>query len=96
MSGDYEERPSACCRESANVEVNGQELVVHEGATRLRSGHPLVKARPDLFEPVKGGKPKRAARGKPKRPIRGKRALDRRQSTSGALVRPPAGRSPCR
>ena len=32
------------------VEVDGHPFVVEPGVTRISSGHPLAKARPDLFE----------------------------------------------
>ena len=34
------------------VEVDGQSFVVEPGVTRIDAGHPLAKARPDLFESV--------------------------------------------
>jgi hypothetical protein len=39
-------------REAAGVEIeiDGQNFVLHEGKTELTAGHPLVKARPELFD----------------------------------------------
>jgi hypothetical protein len=36
---------------SGEVEVDGLAFVLEAGNSRLAEGHPLVKARPDLFEP---------------------------------------------
>ena len=38
-------------RESFVAEHEGRELLVSAG-TRVRAGHPLAKAHPDLFEPA--------------------------------------------
>lgn len=39
-------------RESGAANVDGEDLVFVKGVTRVRGGHPLLKAVPDYFEPV--------------------------------------------
>ena len=40
-------------KESGVVVLDGQEVVVHKNITRARAGHAIVKAAPDLWEPIK-------------------------------------------
>src|SRR5918994_413955 len=35
---------------SAEIEIDDQSFVLQKGKTALTAGHPLVKARPELFE----------------------------------------------
>lgn len=39
-------------RESGTSEVDGQSYSFVKGVTRIREGHPLLKANPVFFEPV--------------------------------------------
>lgn len=39
-------------RESGASEVKGEVYTFTKGITRVRAGHPLLKAVPDYFEPV--------------------------------------------
>lgn len=42
---------------------DGRDYVIREGDTELAEGHPLVKARPDLFEsPAEPKQPRRRRR----------------------------------
>jgi hypothetical protein len=43
------------------VVVDGASYTVEPGVTQLMSGHPLAKARPDLFQPVKPERKSRPA-----------------------------------
>jgi hypothetical protein len=56
--------PLLVATKSTMVKVNGQAQIVQKGATKLRSGHPVAKTRPDLFEPVEPTSPKRSTRKK--------------------------------
>lgn len=38
--------------ESGSCEVKGETYVFVRGQTRIRAGHPLLKAVPDYFKPV--------------------------------------------
>lgn len=40
------------CTESGSTEIDGQVLPYTKGITRVRAGHPLLKAVPDRFEPI--------------------------------------------
>lgn len=40
------------CIESAAFEYEGNMVVVNKGFTRVRAGHPILDAYPDLFEPI--------------------------------------------
>jgi hypothetical protein len=40
-------------RESFTCEVDGQDEHITRGITRVRAGHPILKGREDLFEPLK-------------------------------------------
>lgn len=40
------------CRESAAFEHGGNMVVVNKGYTRVRVGHPILDAHPELFEPI--------------------------------------------
>jgi len=37
---------------SGSAEVNGQVLTFTKGITRVRAGHPLLKGRESLFDPI--------------------------------------------
>lgn len=39
-------------RTSGTTEVDGQSFVFITGVTRVREGHPVLKACPDYFEPI--------------------------------------------
>jgi hypothetical protein len=39
-------------KESGSAEVDGRTLTFTKGITRVRAGHPLLKGREGLFEPV--------------------------------------------
>jgi hypothetical protein len=39
-------------RDSASMDVDGTVYAFQKGVTRIRAGHPAVKANPDLFEPL--------------------------------------------
>lgn len=39
-------------RETFVAEHNGAPVVVHKGVTRVRAGHPIAEANPEMFEPV--------------------------------------------
>jgi hypothetical protein len=39
-------------RDSGSAEVNGEVLTFTKGVTRVRAGHPLLKGRESLFEPI--------------------------------------------
>jgi hypothetical protein len=41
--------------ESFSTEINGETFVVHRDKTRVREGHPILKANPDYFEPAGDG-----------------------------------------
>lgn len=40
-------------KESFVTHFEGAEIIVHKGSTRVRAGHPLLKGREALFEPLK-------------------------------------------
>jgi hypothetical protein len=52
-------------KKSAEVEVDDQSFVIQKGKTELAAGHPLVKARPELFD--EKGDPSPADAEQPKR-----------------------------
>jgi hypothetical protein len=56
--------------ESMQLEVAGQVFVLAKNSTRLRSGHPLVQARPDLFKAVAESGAGRRPRARAKRTAR--------------------------
>jgi len=37
--------------ETFSTDVDGHEVIVHAGVTRVRAGHPVVKGREHLFVP---------------------------------------------
>lgn len=39
-------------KESAITSVGGEDIVIHAGHTVVRAGHPLLKGREDLFQPL--------------------------------------------
>jgi hypothetical protein len=39
-------------RESGSAEVDGKVLTFTKGMTRVRAGHPLLKGREHLFDPI--------------------------------------------
>ena len=39
-------------KDSFAAHVDGETLVVRKGVTRVRKGHPLLKGREELFEPI--------------------------------------------
>ena len=39
-------------KQSFATEIDGQSVIVHKGTTRVRAGHPLLKGRESLFEPL--------------------------------------------
>lgn len=39
-------------KESGSADVKGETYVFHKGITRVRAGHPLLKANPQYFEPI--------------------------------------------
>lgn len=39
-------------KESFATELDGQPVIVQKGVTRVRAGHPLLKGRATLFEPL--------------------------------------------
>lgn len=41
------------CKESAVFQYDGDQVLVRKGETRVREGHPILKAHPELFEPLK-------------------------------------------
>lgn len=40
------------CKESGAFEWNGDMIVVNKGVTRIRAGHPILAAHPELFEEI--------------------------------------------
>lgn len=40
------------CKESGAFEWNGDMVVVNKGVTRVRAGHPMLDAHPELFEEI--------------------------------------------
>lgn len=40
------------CKESAAFEYDGDMVVVSKGYTRIRAGHPILAAHPELFEEI--------------------------------------------
>jgi hypothetical protein len=40
------------CKESAAFEWDGDMVVVHKDITRVRAGHPILAAHPELFEEI--------------------------------------------
>lgn len=40
------------CKESAAFEWDGDMVVVNKGVTRVRAGHPMLAAHPELFEEI--------------------------------------------
>lgn len=40
------------CKESGAFEWNGDMVVVNKGVTRVRAGHPMLAAYPELFEEI--------------------------------------------
>lgn len=40
-------------RQSFTTELDGVPISVYGGQTRVRAGHPLLKGREELFEPLK-------------------------------------------
>lgn len=40
------------CKESAAFEWAGDMVVVNKGVTRVRAGHPMLAAHPELFEEI--------------------------------------------
>lgn len=40
------------CKESAAFEWGGDMVVVNKGVTRVRAGHPMLAAHPELFEEI--------------------------------------------
>lgn len=40
------------CKESGAFEWNGDMVVVNKGVTRVRAGHPILDAHPELFEEI--------------------------------------------
>lgn len=40
------------CKESGAFEYDGDMVVVHKGVTRVRAGHPILDAHPELFEEI--------------------------------------------
>lgn len=38
--------------DSAAFELDGEMVVVHKGVTRVREGHPMLKAHETLFKPI--------------------------------------------
>jgi len=40
------------CKESGAFEYDGDMVVVNKGVTRVRSGHPILAAHPELFEEI--------------------------------------------
>jgi hypothetical protein len=40
------------CKESGAFEWNGDMVVVNKGVTRVRAGHPMLAAHPELFEEI--------------------------------------------
>ncbi len=39
-------------KDSGSAEIKGEVYVFHKDVTRVRAGHPLLKAVPDAFHPV--------------------------------------------
>lgn len=39
-------------KQSFSTDVDGVPISVNAGITRVRAGHPLLKGREDLFEPI--------------------------------------------
>jgi hypothetical protein len=41
--------------ESFSTEIDGESIVVQRDKTRVREGHPILKACPDYFKPLEDG-----------------------------------------
>ena len=58
-------------KETFVTEIDGNEVVVYAGVTRVESGHPLLKGREQMFEPAE-----------PRADLKAPRARKRKAKTS--------------